>query len=137
MRQRHDEHDRAEVDRQDADRSSEHRLQEQRQQDGARAGGEHSQKDPARAEHRRHGQPEQHDRREAEVAEIVRQAAPHHLHDIGRAGDVNSKIPLIVLTHDFLEMRDERLGIRALREHDDVARFTILGNQQPGPKRAV
>lgn len=110
-------------------------LEKQRRQNAAGAGGEHSEKHSARPEHRRHGQPKQNDGGEAEVPEIVCQAAPNHLHHIGRTGDVNSKILLIELMHDSLEMPDRLLGVFAFHENDDIAGPTVLDDEQPAPKR--
>ena len=135
MRQRHDKYDRTEVDREDADLFPERRLEEQGQQNGVRAGNEHSQKYPDRPEQCGHRQAKQHNRCEAEVAEIVDQAAPEHFHDVGRAGDVNSKVSLVQLMHNALQMPDEFLCVASLGEHDDVAGLAVLGYQQPVPER--
>ena len=65
----------------------------------------------------------------------MRQAAPDHLHDVGRTGDVNSEIPFIELVHDLLETLDRLLGVLALKKHEDIAGFTVRRDQQPAPKR--
>src|SRR5207248_3969154 len=61
---------------------------------------------------------------------------PDHLHDIRRAGDVNSKILLIELVHDPLELTDGLLGVLVFHEHDGVARLAIVRDQEPAPKWA-
>ena len=128
--------DRAEIDGQDPDAFAEHLLHEQRQQNGARTGGEHSQKHSTGSEHRRHGQSKQNHRRQTEVAEIMGQAPSEHLHDVRRAGDVNLKVSLVQLMHHALQTEDEFLGIAGLGKHDDIGGLAVFGYQQPVPERA-
>src|SRR5437879_4027479 len=87
-------------------------------------------------EHGGHGQAKQDDRGKTEVPEIVGQTAPDHLDDIRRTGDVNSKICFIELVHDSLDALDRLLWVLVFKEHQDIARFAVLGDQQPTPKRA-
>src|SRR5947207_1312608 len=84
----------------------------------------------------RHCQSKQNDRGEAEVPEVVGQTAPDHLNDIGQTGNMNSKIFLIELVHDSLEMLDRLLGVLAFHEHDDIAGSAVRSDQEAAPKWA-
>src|SRR6266404_4949807 len=64
------------------------------------------------------------------------EASPEHLHDVGRAGDVNLKVSLVQLVHDALQTQDEFLRVTGLGEHDDVGRLMVFGYQEPAPERA-
>ena len=61
-------------------------------------------------------------------------AALKHLHDVGCAGDVNSKIGLIRFVRHPLEIADELPGVLGVTEDDDVARFPVFRDQQPAPE---
>ena len=130
MGQRDDKDDRAEVDGQDPNFLPKKRLQKQRQQNSARAGGEHAEKDATGPEHCRHGKPEQDHRGQAEISEIVFQAAPQHLHDIRRAGDVNMKVARVQLMNDPQKARHRFLGHAAFHKDDDVAGLAVFGDEQ-------
>jgi len=65
------------------------------------------------------------------------QKSPDHLHDIGRARQVNSKVCLIELMHDALNALDRFFRVfAAFQEDDDIAGLLVFGEQQPAPKRA-
>ena len=63
------------------------------------------------------------------------QTAPEHLHHIGRAGDVNSKVLLVQFMHDALQTPDEFLRITSLSEQNDIGRLAVFGDEQPAPER--
>ena len=109
-------------------------MQKQRQQNSARAGGEHAEKDATGPEHCRHGKPEQDHRGQAEISEIVFQAAPQHLHDIRRAGDVNMKVARVQLMNDPQKARHRFLGHAAFHKDDDVAGLAVFGDEQSAPE---
>src|SRR5207237_10520475 len=92
--------------------------------------------DPNRSEHRGHGQTKENHRSEAEIPEIMRQAAPNHLYHVGRTSDMNSKILFIEFVNDLLDPLDRFLRILVLEKDDHVARLAIFRNQEPPPKFA-
>ena len=120
MRHRHHEHDRSEVDRENADPPAEELLEQQRQQNRARAGGEHSQKNPERPEHRGHGDSEQNDGGETKVTEVVGDAALQHLDDVRRAGHVNPEIARIRFVNNPFQPGDKSSRIAAASEKNHV-----------------
>src|SRR5947199_4931993 len=66
----------------------------------------------------------------------MRQAAPNHLHYVGRACDMNLKILFIEFMYDLLDPLDRFLRILVLEKDDHVARLAIFRDQEPPPKLA-
>src|SRR5437764_6467464 len=64
----------------------------------------------------------------------MRQAAPNHLHHVGRTSDMNSKILFVEFMNDPFDLLDRFLGILVLEENDHIARLAILRDQEPLPK---
>ena len=50
---------------------------------------------------------------------------------------VDPKIAAIEFTDDRLDATNQRPGIVAGRENDDVGRSSVIGNQQPTPERTL
>ena len=111
VRQRDHEHNRSEVHGQDADFSGKQRLHEQRDQHSARTRREHADAQPHRPKHPRHRHAEEHDRYQAEVDEIVQDAASNHLDDVGRARDPDPEVRTIEVVNDRFHAPNERLGV--------------------------
>src|SRR6266850_2305677 len=79
---------------------------------------------------------DQNDGGKVEIPKIMRQAAPDHLHHVGRTSDMNPKILLIKFMNNPFDPPDRFLRILVLEENDHVARLAIFRNQEASPKFA-
>src|SRR5207302_2919759 len=76
----------------------------------------------------------QNDGGQTEVTKIVGNTALQYFHDVGSAGDVNSKIFPVHLVRNSLNSPDQLPGVTALGEHDYVAGLAVLCYQKPAPE---